>query len=91
MITVFGYLGRPSPALREAAASAGLVVGGARHLDALGVPDGKRVVLADEAAGGHHGHRGAGPVRASAGGPASDGRPDKRERRDLLRMRKGRE
>lgn len=45
MITVYGYLGRLSPALIEAAASAELVVGGARHLDALGVPADRRVVL----------------------------------------------
>ena len=31
MITVYGYLGRLSPALIEASASAELVVGGARH------------------------------------------------------------
>lgn len=45
MITVFGYLGAPGPRLREAAASASLVVGGRRHLDALEVPEDKRVVL----------------------------------------------
>lgn len=38
MITVFGYLGRPSTELRNAAARADLVVGGRRHLAALGIP-----------------------------------------------------
>lgn len=45
MITVFGYIGSASPELRAAAESAELVVGGQRHLDALGVPDAKRVTL----------------------------------------------
>lgn len=45
MITVYGYLGTPRPALVDAAASAALVVGGRRHLDALAVPDGRRVIL----------------------------------------------
>ncbi|MDO5535518.1 MAG: precorrin-6y C5,15-methyltransferase (decarboxylating) subunit CbiE, partial [Propionibacteriaceae bacterium] len=45
MITVFGYLGSPSQALVDAAASAQLVVGGRRHLDALDVPENRRVVL----------------------------------------------
>lgn len=45
MITVFGYLGAPRPALVDAAASAALVVGGRRHLDALAVPEERRVVL----------------------------------------------
>ncbi|MFT3877749.1 MAG: precorrin-6y C5,15-methyltransferase (decarboxylating) subunit CbiE [Propioniciclava sp.] len=45
MITVFGYLGSPRPALVDAAASATLVVGGRRHLDALAVPEERRVVL----------------------------------------------
>ncbi len=45
MITVFGYLGSPSPELRDAAASASLVVGGRRHLDALSVPPERRVEL----------------------------------------------
>lgn len=45
MIIVHGYLGEPSPRLRADAARAALVVGGQRHLDALGVPEPKRVVL----------------------------------------------
>ena len=45
MITVFGYLGSPSPELRDAAASAELVVGGRRHLDALAVPADRRLEL----------------------------------------------
>lgn len=45
MITVYGYIGSPSAELRAAAASAQLVVGGQRHLDALDVPADKRVVL----------------------------------------------
>lgn len=45
MITVFGYLGQPSEPLRSAARGADLVVGGRRHLDALAVPEHKRVVL----------------------------------------------
>ena len=45
MITVFGYLGRPSPELTDAAASAALVIGGRRHLDALNVPAERRVEL----------------------------------------------
>ena len=45
MIVVYGLLGLPSPELTDAAASATLVVGGARHLDALGVPAERRVVL----------------------------------------------
>jgi len=45
VITVYGYLGAPRPALVDAAASASLVVGGRRHLDALAVPDGRRLVL----------------------------------------------
>lgn len=45
MITVYGYAGAPSAELRAAAAEAELVVGGQRHLDALAVPDEKRVVL----------------------------------------------
>jgi len=44
-ITVFGYAGRPGADLRAAAASATLVVGGRRHLDALGVPDERRLEL----------------------------------------------
>ena len=45
MITVYGYIGAPSAELREAVAGASLVVGGQRHLDALGVPDDRRIVL----------------------------------------------
>lgn len=45
MITVYGYIGSPSPALVEAVAQADLVVGGRRHLDALSVPETRRVVL----------------------------------------------
>ena len=45
MITVYGYIGAPSAGLREAVAGASLVVGGQRHLDALGVPDDRRIVL----------------------------------------------
>ena len=45
MITVYGYLGEITDALREAAARASVVVGGRRHLDALGVPEERRVVL----------------------------------------------
>ena len=45
MITVHGLLGRPTDALFEAAARADLVVGGARHLDALGVPPERRITL----------------------------------------------
>ena len=45
MITVYGYIGAPSPELREAVTGALLVVGGRRHLDALGVPDDRRIVL----------------------------------------------
>ena len=45
MITVHGLLGAPSDALRADAARAALVVGGRRHLDALGVADERRVEL----------------------------------------------
>lgn len=45
MITVFGYIGSPSVELREAVADAALVVGGRRHLDALNVPEERRIVL----------------------------------------------
>ncbi len=45
MITVYGYAGEPSGQLRDAVASAALVVGGQRHLDALAVPTPLRVVL----------------------------------------------
>ena len=39
MIHVHGYLGEISPATRSLAGRVALVVGGRRHLDALGVPD----------------------------------------------------
>ena len=45
MITVFGLLGQPSVELRIAAATADHVVGGRRHLDALEVPEERRIVL----------------------------------------------
>lgn len=45
MITVYGYIGSPSAELRAAAARADLVVGGQRHLDALGVGPERSVVL----------------------------------------------
>ena len=45
MITVYGYAGEPSGQLRDAVASAALVVGGQRHLDALAVPAHLRIVL----------------------------------------------
>ncbi len=45
MIVVHGYAGNPSERLRSDAAAAELVVGGQRHLDALGVPAGRRIVL----------------------------------------------
>ncbi|MFT4296922.1 MAG: precorrin-3B C(17)-methyltransferase [Micropruina sp.] len=45
MITVHGLLGAPSPGLRTAAASADWVVGGRRHLDALGVDEPRRITL----------------------------------------------
>jgi precorrin-6y C5,15-methyltransferase (decarboxylating) CbiE subunit len=45
VITVHGLLGTPSSALRDAAATADWVVGGRRHLDALAVPDERRIVL----------------------------------------------
>lgn len=45
MIRVYGLLGVPGPELRDAAAAADLVVGGRRHLDALGVPVERRAVL----------------------------------------------
>ncbi|MHA6510492.1 precorrin-3B C(17)-methyltransferase [Tessaracoccus sp. Y1736] len=45
MIHVHGYLGEISPATRSLAGRVALVVGGRRHLDALGVPDERRVVL----------------------------------------------
>ena len=45
MITVHGLLGQPSLELRLTAASADWVVGGRRHLDALGVPEERRITL----------------------------------------------
>lgn len=45
MIHVHGYLGEISPATRELAQNVSLVVGGRRHLDALGVPDDRRITL----------------------------------------------
>lgn len=45
MITVHGLLGAPSESLRAAAAAADWVVGGRRHLDALAVPEDRRIVL----------------------------------------------
>ncbi|HBX79555.1 MAG TPA: precorrin-6y C5,15-methyltransferase (decarboxylating) subunit CbiE [Propionibacteriaceae bacterium] len=45
MITVFGLLGSPSSELRASAATADWVVGGRRHLDALAVPDARRITL----------------------------------------------
>ncbi|MCW5953870.1 MAG: precorrin-6y C5,15-methyltransferase (decarboxylating) subunit CbiE, partial [Propionibacteriaceae bacterium] len=45
MITVHGLLGTPSPELREAAARADMVVGGRRHLDALGVEPERRITM----------------------------------------------
>lgn len=45
MIVVHGYIGTASAELKDEAARADLVVGGQRHLDALAVPNGKRVVL----------------------------------------------
>lgn len=45
MITVHGVLGGPSPELRRAAATADVVVGGRRHLDALDVPGDRRITL----------------------------------------------
>lgn len=45
MIRVHGYLGEITEAMRDDVASSQLVVGGKRHLDALGVPDDRRQVL----------------------------------------------
>lgn len=45
MITVYGLLGEPSLELRTAAASAEVVVGGARQLDALNVAPQRRITL----------------------------------------------
>lgn len=45
MIHVHGYLGRLAPETAALAERAALVVGGRRHLDALGVEESRRVVL----------------------------------------------
>lgn len=45
MIRVHGYIGHISDQLASEADAADLVVGGTRHLDALGVPEAKRIVL----------------------------------------------
>lgn len=45
MITVHGLLGAPGPELLSAAARADRVVGGRRHLDALGVDEPRRITL----------------------------------------------
>lgn len=45
MIHVHGYMGEISPATRTLARTCALVVGGARHLDNLDVPEDRRVVL----------------------------------------------
>jgi precorrin-6y C5,15-methyltransferase (decarboxylating) CbiE subunit len=45
VITVHGLLGAPSAGLRAAAAAADWVVGGLRHLDALGVDESHRITL----------------------------------------------
>ncbi|RRD45987.1 precorrin-3B C(17)-methyltransferase [Tessaracoccus sp. OH4464_COT-324] len=45
MITVYGHLGAPGDELRAAVAAADVAVGGRRHLDELGVPEDKRIVL----------------------------------------------
>jgi precorrin-6y C5,15-methyltransferase (decarboxylating) CbiE subunit len=45
VITVHGLLGTPGDALVTAAATADWVVGGCRHLDALGVEPGRRITL----------------------------------------------
>ena len=45
MITVYGLMGEPSSRLRAAVATASLVVGGQRHLDALDVSAEHRVTL----------------------------------------------
>lgn len=45
MITVHGLLGEPGAALRTAADAADWVVGGQRHLDALAVPEARRIRL----------------------------------------------
>lgn len=45
MIHVHGYLGQISPATRQLADRCALVVGGRRHLEAMGIPEERRVVL----------------------------------------------
>lgn len=45
MITVYGLLGEPSLELQIAASNADQVVGGRRHLDALEVPEERRITL----------------------------------------------
>ncbi|MCT1458627.1 precorrin-3B C(17)-methyltransferase [Aestuariimicrobium sp. p3-SID1156] len=45
MIHIHGYLGEIQPASRDLAERCALVLGGRRHLDALGVPEERRVVL----------------------------------------------
>lgn len=45
MISVYGLLGEPGAELRRAAGTAELVVAGRRHLDALAVPEDRRLVL----------------------------------------------
>lgn len=45
MITVYGHLGSVTEQMRQACDSADIVVGGRRHLDMLGVPEDKRIVL----------------------------------------------
>lgn len=45
MIVVHGLMGEPTQRLREEAAAADWVVGGIRHLDALAVPQQRRIVL----------------------------------------------
>lgn len=44
-LTVYGILGPPTPQLRAATAQADRVVGGQRHLDALGVEPDRRILL----------------------------------------------
>ncbi|MBW3084980.1 hypothetical protein KEM60_01171 [Austwickia sp. TVS 96-490-7B] len=45
MIDVYGYLGEPHEAIRQACADADLVMAGARALDALQVPEERRLLL----------------------------------------------
>lgn len=76
MITVFGYLGRPSIELRNAAARADLVVGGRRHLAALGIPtnqDREHDVEQDAAGQDGAGQDGAGQHGAAQHGAAQHG------------------